>query len=79
MVFTHNAIRADVSQWNGALTYGVTDRLDLALAVPIVTTHLSLVSNAQIFRVGTGVNTAVHYFRSDAGVDGRGDTHQFFS
>ena len=36
VVFTHNAIRADVSQWNGALTYGVTDRLDLALAVPIV-------------------------------------------
>ena len=79
VVFTHNAIRADVSQWNGALTYGVTDRLDLALAVPIVTTHLSLVSNAQIFRVGTGVNTAVHYFRSDAGVDGRGETHQFFA
>lgn len=79
VVFTENAIRADVSQWNGALTYGVTDRLDLALAVPIISTHLSLVSNARIYRVGTGVNTAVHYFRSDAGVDGRGDTNQFFA
>jgi hypothetical protein len=79
VVFTENTIRADVSQYNGALTYGVTDRLDLALAVPIISTRLSLLSNARIHRVGTGVNTTVHYFRSDAGIDGRGDTHQFFA
>jgi len=79
VVFTQNTIRADVSQYNGALTYGVTDRLDLALAVPIVSTHLALVSNARIYRVGTGANTAVHYFRNAAGVDGRGDTNQFFA
>ena len=41
-----------VTRCNWALT--VTDRLDLALAVPIISTHLSLVSNARIFRVGTG-------------------------
>jgi hypothetical protein len=79
VVFTENTIKADVSQYNGALTYGVTDRLDLALAVPIISTRLSLLSNARIYRVGTGLNTAVHYFRSDAGIDGRGDTHQFFA
>jgi hypothetical protein len=79
VVFTENTIRADVSQFNGALTYGVTDRLDLALAVPIISTRLSLLSNARIFRVGTGQNTAIHYFRSDAGIDGRGDTHQFYA
>lgn len=79
VVFTQNTIKADVSQFNAALTYGVTDRVDLAFAVPIISTHLSLVSNARIFRVGTGPNTAIHYFRSDAGVDGRGDTHQFFA
>ena len=79
VVFTENTITASVGQFNGALTYGLTDRIDLALAVPIISTHLSLLSNARIYRVGTGTNTAVHYFRSDAGVDGRGDTHQFFS
>jgi hypothetical protein len=79
VVFTENTIKADVSQYTGALTYGVTDRLDLALAVPIISTRLSLLSNARIHRVGTGLNTAVHYFRSDAGIDGRGDTHQFFA
>ncbi len=79
VVFTENTIRSDVGQYNGALTYGVTDRFDLALAVPIISTRLSLLSNARIHRVGTGVNTTVHYFRSDAGIDGRGDTHQFYA
>jgi hypothetical protein len=79
VVFTENTIKANVSQYNGALTYGVTDRLDLSLAVPIISTSLSLLSNARIYRVGTGVNTRVHFFRSDEGIDGRGDTHQFFS
>jgi hypothetical protein len=77
VVFTQNTIKADVGQFNGALTYGVTDRLDLSLAVPIISTHLSLISNARIHRVGTGQDTSVHYFRGDAGVDGRSDTRQF--
>ena len=79
VVFTENTIKADVGQFNGALTYGLTDRLDLAMAVPIISTHLSLLSNARIYRVGTGANTSVHYFHSDAGIDGRGETKQFFS
>lgn len=79
VVFTRNTIKADVSQFSGALTYGVTDRVDLALAVPIISTRLSLISNARIYRVGTGGDTGVHYFRSDGGVDGRGDTTQFFA
>jgi hypothetical protein len=78
VVFTRNTIKADVGQFSGALTYGVTDRVDLALAVPIISTRLSLISNARIYRVGTGTNTAVHYFPG-VGVDGRGDTKQFFA
>ncbi|CAN5555925.1 hypothetical protein BH23ACI1_BH23ACI1_19210 [soil metagenome] len=77
VVFTRNTIKADVRQFNGALTYGVTDRVDLSLAVPIISTHLSLISNARIHRVGTGHNTTIHYFRNEAGIDGRGDTNQF--
>jgi hypothetical protein len=79
VVFTRNTIKANVKQLSGALTYGVTDRVDIALAVPIISTHLSLISNAHIYRVGTGSNTGVHYFRSEAGVDNRGDTAQFFA
>ena len=39
----------------------------MSLAVPIVRTRLSLLSNAQIFRLGTGTNVQVHYFRDDTG------------
>ncbi len=36
VVTTANAIDVSVGQWTGALTYGLTDRLDVSLAVPIV-------------------------------------------
>jgi hypothetical protein len=79
VVFTQNTITADVGQFSGALTYGVTDRLDLSLAVPIISTRLSLLSNATIHRVGTGTSTEIHFFPDDHAIDGRGDTHQFFA
>jgi hypothetical protein len=79
VIHTRNTVEADVSQFSGALTFGLTDRVDVALAVPIVATHLSLLSNAKIYRVGTGAETDIHYFPSDTGVGGHGDTKQFFA
>ena len=79
VVATMNTIAATVSQFSGALTYGVTDRFDISLAVPIVRTHLSLLSNATIHRVGTGANVQVHYFPDDSAIGGFGSTHQFFA
>jgi hypothetical protein len=79
VIATENAITASVTQFTGALTYGVSDRFDLSVAVPIVRTSLSLVSNATVERVGTGTNTGVHYFLDPAAPDGHGSTHQFFS
>ena len=78
VVSTANTIQAGVSQFAGALTYGVTDRIDVSLAVPLVRTHLSLLSNAQIIRLGTGSNVQVHYFRDELALGGYGSTHQFF-
>lgn len=79
VVATMNTIEATVSQFSGALTYGVTDRFDISLAVPIVRTRLSLLSNATIHRVGTGPNVQVHYFPDDSAIGGFGSTHQFFA
>ena len=79
VVSTMNTVEATVSQFTGALTYGVTSRLDVSLAVPIVRTHLSLLSNARIVRLGTGANVQVHYFHDPAAIGGYGSTHQFFS
>jgi hypothetical protein len=78
VVSTANTIQASVNQFAGALTYGITDRVDVSLAVPLVSTHLSLLSNAQIYRLGTGTNVAVHYFRDDLAIGGYGSTHQYF-
>jgi hypothetical protein len=79
VVSTTNTIEADVSQFSGALTYGLTSRIDLSLAVPIVKTHLSLLSNARIQRLGTGSNLAVHYFLDNTALNGFGSTHQYFT
>jgi hypothetical protein len=79
VVATVNTIEATVAQYTGALTYGVTDRIDLSLAVPVVRTRLSLLSNATIHRIGTGSNLGVHYFRDLDAIGGYGSTRQFFS
>lgn len=79
VIATENAITATVTQFTGALTYGVTDRLDVSVAVPIVQTSLSLVSNATIERVGTGADAGVHYFLDPSAPGGHGTTHQFFA
>lgn len=79
VVGTVNTIDANVSQFSGALTYGVTDRFDISLAVPVVRTRLSLLSNATIHRVGTGVDADIHYFPDENAIGGFGSTHQFFA
>ena len=79
VIETRNTIEATVSQFSGALTYGLTDRFDISLAVPIVRTRLSLLSNATIQRVGTGTNPRVHYFPDENAIDGFGSTKQFFA
>ena len=79
VVSTLNTIEATVSQFTGALTYGLTSRIDLSLAVPVVRTRLSLLSNAKILRLGTGANVQVHYFRDLEAIGGYGSTRQFFS
>ena len=58
---------------------GVTDRIDLSLAVPVVQTRLSLLSNATIHRIGTGSNLGVHYFRDPDAIGGYGSTRQYFA
>jgi hypothetical protein len=79
VVSTMNTIESTVNQFSGAVTYGVTDRFDVSLAVPIVNTRLSLLSNATIHRVGTGSNLGVHYFRDPNAIGGFGSSQQFFA
>jgi hypothetical protein len=79
VVSTMNTITSTVNQFSGAVTFGVTDRFDVSLAVPVVNTRLSLLSNATIQRVGTGSNLGVHYFRDPNAIGGYGSSQQYFS
>jgi hypothetical protein len=79
VVATANTVDATVSQLTGALTYGLTDRVDVSLAVPVVHTRLALLSNATIHRVGTGSDLGVHYFRDENAIGGYGSTRQYFA
>jgi hypothetical protein len=66
VVVTRNAIEANVNQSTMFVTYGITDRLDVSVALPVVSTHLKVVSDATINRLGT-TNELTHFFRQSDG------------
>jgi hypothetical protein len=66
VVVTSNSIDASVSQATTFVTFGVTDRFDVSLAVPLVRNSLKVVSDATIYRLGT-VNPLTHFFRQSNG------------
>lgn len=79
VISTENTIGASVTQMTFAMTYGLTDRIEISAAVPLVRTHLSLLSNATIERVGTGTDLGVHYFFDPTALGNHGTSHQFFA
>jgi hypothetical protein len=66
VVTTVNSIQATVDQFIGFATIGVTDRFDVSIAVPILSNHLRVVSDATIQRLGT-TNPLTHFFRQSDG------------
>lgn len=66
VVATTNSIEASVSQATTFVTLGITDRLDVSLAVPLVRNSLKVVSDATIHRLGT-TNPLTHFFRQSNG------------
>lgn len=71
VVTTLNSIEATVSQFTTFVTLGVTDRLDVSVAAPVVANNLKVVSDATIQRLGT-TNPLTHFFRlSDGDIGNR--------
>jgi len=62
VVSTVNSVDARVNQFTAFISYGLTDRLDLSLAIPMVSTDLTVISNATVRRIGT-VDPEIHFFR----------------
>jgi hypothetical protein len=69
VVTTMNSIEANVSQFVSYVTVGVTDHLDVSLAIPAVSTSLSVTSDATIQRLGT-TNPLTHFYRQSDGTIG---------
>ncbi len=62
VVTTLNSVDAQVNQFTAFISYGLTDRLDLSLAIPVVSTDLTVISDATVTRLGT-VDPEIHFFR----------------
>lgn len=77
VIATDNAIHASVMQFTGAITYGLTNRIDISAAVPIVRTQISVITNATIERLGTGTDLSVHYFYNPAALGNHGTSAEF--
>jgi hypothetical protein len=63
VVTTVNSIETEVSRTALFISYGVTNQLDVSIAVPFVTADLVVTSDATIERIGT-TNPETHFFRS---------------
>src|SRR5688572_8756543 len=63
VVTTINAIDAEVSRSAAFISYGVTNTLDVSIALPVVTADLVVTSDAMVQRIGT-TNPETHFFRS---------------
>jgi hypothetical protein len=74
IVTTSNQIELRVTQQTAFVTYGLSDRLDASLAVPLVKAELGIVSEATVRRLGTGGDLAVHFFEQDGSL---GDRRRF--
>lgn len=51
-----------IGQFTSYFTYGLTDRLDVSVAMPMVSASFSVLSTARIQRIGTGGDQSVHFF-----------------
>jgi hypothetical protein len=77
VVDTDNSLKLSVSQFTGLVTFGIADRLDASVAIPIVSTRLAVTSTAVIHRFGTTRESAAHFFEDPTIPGGIGDRRDF--
>jgi hypothetical protein len=75
IVTTLNSIDARVGQATAFFTYGLLDRVDLSVAVPLVSVEMDVASEASVQRIGTAATPATHFFRDASGGFGAARTY----
>jgi hypothetical protein len=63
VITTVNSIDSEVTRSAAFVTYGVTDNLDVSIALPFISTDVVVTSDATIQRIGTTV-PQIHFFRA---------------
>jgi hypothetical protein len=63
VITTVNAIDSEVSRSAAFITYGVTNDLDVSIALPYVSADIVVVSDATVHRIGTTI-PEIHFFRA---------------
>src|SRR5262245_22069169 len=63
VVTTANSIDATVTRSATFVSYGVTNRMDISVVFPFITTDLVVTSDATVQRIGT-TNPETHFFRA---------------
>ncbi len=72
IITTQNVIDVQIGQFTTFFTFGLTDRLDISVAAPIVSAQLDVISDTTIRRIGTASDpTFPHTFRSGQDVSNR--------
>ncbi len=66
VITTSNNVQVKLDQYTSFLNYGLSDRVDVSLAVPIVSVDLTATSVATIQRIGT-TDPRTHYFGNGNG------------
>jgi len=67
VVTTSNSIATSVDQFTAFANFGLASRLDVSVAVPVISTELRVSSMATIRRLGTSANPKVHFFGAGNG------------
>ena len=70
VITSHTAITASTSQLTAVVNYGLTERIDVAVAAPLVSVDLRVAHDLSIQRVGTAALPGVHFFRDTGGAFG---------
>lgn len=74
VITTVNTIESEVTRSAAFLTYGVTNNLDVSIAIPFISSDIVVTSDATIRRLGTRI-PQIHFFR--AADDSIGDRRLF--
>ncbi|RPI23227.1 MAG: hypothetical protein EHM61_20250 [Acidobacteria bacterium] len=69
LLTTTSDIDFSVDEFTMFVTYGLTDRVDVSVALPIVRSDLAVRSTAQVERIGSGATSDIHRFESGGTTD----------